>query len=299
MTIDDPIRHRSTRSGLVALTVAAAVAIAMPPPAAAADPGLPQGDLKQAVTADGWTFELWGPARPILQVNGMRTEVVVRREGDPSIVARLVPDRALPCRTGGPDGCVPIDLMGRTSAAVKATRLVVTNHDGGDPELSTAFYTGGGSCCYASVGFWRGTDGNWRSDLLRGGGRTEPIADRAGRVRVGAARWETLDWSRGNARPLLSWHRVVGGTGWEDATTPADHRREITQASSAIARLDRRSGPASRQRARSARAVRIAHQRALGQTRKVREGRRTYRRMYGARSLRRLDAALRDVTRGR
>ncbi|MCK9248510.1 MAG: hypothetical protein M0P31_05975 [Solirubrobacteraceae bacterium] len=288
---------RRSRPAL-ATVAAAAVAIGLPPPATGATAGLPQGELKQAVDADGWTFELWGPGRPILQVNGMPTEIVVRRAGDPAIVDRLRPDRALPCTTGGVEGCVPIDLMGRTSTAVKATRLVVTNHDGGDPELSTAFHTGGGSCCYASVGYWRDPAGGWRSDLLRGGGRTEPIGDRAGRIRIGAARWETLDWSRGNARPLLRWHRVVDG-GWEDATTRTDHRRELRAATAAVKRLDRRSGPASRQRARSARAVRIAHQRALGQTRQVREGRRAYRRLYGARSLRRLDAGLRDVARAR
>lgn len=273
--------------GTLAATAAPAGADTAPPP--------PSSPLKQTIQSGDWTFELHGPKTPNLQVQGDPTEVVVRHR-QAGVITLLQPASALPCAVGGAAGCVPIDLMGGTSAAVKRTRMVVSDHDGFvPPEVSTTFYTGGGArCCYVTVGFWQPQDGPWQVSRLNSG-NTEPISDRSGRIRAGDRRWETLDWPPAAARPFYVWHKLMNGEGWKHASTRADVQSELKRTTTALRRLQRQKGPSARNAIRSARGVQIGYQKALGQKRAVESGRRAYRRSYGAKALARLDGGLERI----
>lgn len=289
------MRLRWVRRALTVTVVAGALAAAPAVADTSLDPGSP---LKQTLRSGDWTFELHGPRTPALQVVGHATEIVVRHS-EAGVIALLRPASVLPCSIGGVTGCVPIDLMGRTSAAVKRTRMVVSNHDRFvPPEVSTTFYTGGTRCCYVSVGFWQPQDGPWQTSRLDSGG-TEPISDGTGRMRAGDPRWETLDWPPVAARPFYVWHQLVNGEGWKQASTRQDVRTELRRTTTALRRLERQKGAGVRDATRSARGVRLGYQKALGQSKAVASGRRAYRRSYGAAGLRRLDQGLRRVTAAR
>lgn len=282
------------RRGLAAGVAVGALAFAAAPADAGASlvPGAP---LKQTIEAGDWTFELHGPQRPELQVAGQPTEVVVRHR-EAGVVTLLQPLKLLPCSVGGAAGCVPIDLMGRTSAAVKRTKMVVSDHDGFvPPEVTTTFYTGGGArCCYVSVGFWQPQDGPWQATRLDSGA-TEPVSDRTGRIRAGDRRWEALDWPPAAARPFYAWHKLMNGEGWKHASTRADVQTELRRTTTALRRLLRQKGSGTTAAIRSARGVQLGYRKALGQVKAVASGRRAYRKAYGSAALKRLDSGLKHV----
>lgn len=286
--------HIRAQLGWASVFLAVMIFALLPSMAHADSSQVPKSPLKQTIRAGEWTFELHGPERPSLQVAGYPTEIVVRHR-EAGIITLLQPTRFLPCAAGGPKGCVPIDLMGRTSVAVKRTKMVVSDHDGFvPPEVTTTFYTGGTRCCYVSVGFWQPQDGPWQASRLSSG-NTEPISDRRGRLRIGDPRWETLDWPAVAARPFYTWHKLMNGEGWRHASTRADVRTELKRTKAALRQLTTKRGSQSRAAIRSTRGVLIGYQKALGQAGAVAAGRRAYRMAYGLAALRRLDKGLNQV----
>lgn len=146
---------------------------------------------------------------------------------------------------------------------------------------------------------WRGQAGPWQHDTLNSGS-TAVIADRQGRIRIGDPKWESLDWPRAARYPYHSWYRLTPhgrNAGFEPASRKSDHRKELKRAAATLRRLKRSSGRGARESQRSVRAVIAAHRKALGQNKQLNRARRSYRNIYGAASLRRLDRGLRRVVR--
>lgn len=107
--------HFRVQLGWVSVFLAVMIFVWLPNTARADRSPIPKSPLKQTIKAGEWTFDLDGPERPLLQIAGYPTEIVVRQR-DAGIATLLQPAEFLPCAVGGPMGCVPIDLMGGTSA---------------------------------------------------------------------------------------------------------------------------------------------------------------------------------------
>lgn len=280
--------------GTAALALApASVAVADHPPV---EPESPQ---KATLTYKNWTFTLHaadGGTSPI---------GIAVRHNQAGLETVLRPDRDLDCPDAGgiAVGCQSVvalplaDSLRRNGMIVHAA----TPDEFHPPEVVAVLNTGGASGSFSAVGYWRGQDGPWQHRTLDSGS-TAIITDGKGRLRVGDPRWESLDWSRAARHPYQAWYRFAPhgrAGGFEPASRKRDHRVELRRATRSLQRLRRSKGAQAREAQRSARAVIVAHRKALGQTRQVSRERQSYRRMYGAASLKRLDRGLRRVVRAR
>lgn len=264
-------------------------------PALAAElPTAPTGDVQVSVTtASGWTVEDRGPKT----FKDQRTTQLVLRRPDGAVDALLYPERdAGDLCDPFSDGfrCMPMRTIFGPKLRMGKRGLVVTDQDGdGVPEVALSMYTGGAHCCTITIGWWRDADGTWRSDRTNGGSMGGVRADATGRVEIADPAFEGLDWSYAETQPYSTWSRLVPGTGWVDATTKAEHRREIATMTGAIRRFSKLDG--AERAVQAARAVRIGHRKALGQKARLAPERRTYRRAYGRGDLRTLDRALKPL----
>ncbi|WP_304787828.1 hypothetical protein [Patulibacter sp.] len=278
------------------MAAAAVAALLGAAPAVAAElPTTPTGDVQVSVTtASGWTVEDRGPKTFEDQ---RATQLVLRRPGGETD-AVLYPESAAGelCDPLADDfHCMPMRTIFGPKLRMGKKGLVVTDQDAdGVPEVAMSLFTGGAHCCVITVGYWRDASGAWKSDRTNGGSMGGDRADATGRVQIADPAFEGMDWSYAETQPYLTWSRLVPGTGWVDATTKAEHRREITSMTGAIRRFARLGD--AEFAIQAARAVRIGHRKALGQTRRLAAERRTYRRAYGRGDLRTLDRALKPLT---
>ncbi len=278
-------------AAVLALT-APAVATATPPPTE------PESPRKASLTHKNWTFTLHaadGGTSPI--------GIAVRhRQGGLETVLR--PDRDLDCpdAAGIAGGCQSVvDLPRRDSLRGKGMIVhAATPDEFHPPEVVAVLNTGGASGSFSAIGYWRGQDGPWSHRTLDSGS-TAITTDGRGRIRVGDPKWESLDWSRAARYPYQSWYRFSPPDGrkggFEHASRKSDHRKELRRANNALKRLKRSRGREARESQRSVRAVIAAHRKALGQAKQLSQARKSYRRAYGAASLKRLDRGLRRVVR--
>ncbi len=290
-----PVVRRPGRGSVVALALAAAGLLAGAGPAGAAElPTAPTGDVRaSAALPSGWSVQERGPRT----YRDMRTTQLVVQRPDGAVDALLYPEGAVgdACDPRSEDfHCQPMRTILGPEVPMGKKGLLVTDEDGdGVPEIAISMFTLGAHCCVLTVGYWRDAQGGWKSDVTTGGSFGGTRSDARGRVEDADPAFEGLDWSYAASQAYLTWARLVPGKGWVDASTRADHRRQVTLMDRAIRRFARRrdAGPA----VQAARAVRIAHRKALGQTARLASERRTYRRAYGKGPARRLDRALRDV----
>lgn len=281
------------------LLVLAGTALALMAPAAVAaqQASEPESPQKASLTYKNWTFTLHagdGGTSPV--------EIAVRhRQGGLETVLR--PDRDLDCPDIGGilAGCRSVvDSPRRDSLRGKGMIVhAAVPDDFHPPEVIAVLDTGGASGSFSAVGYWRGQAGPWQHRTLNSGS-TAIVADANGRIRIGDPLWESLDWPRAARYPYRSWYTLAPygrNAGFKPASRRSDHRRELRAATVTLRRLNRSGGRSAREGRRSVRAVIAAHRKALGHTRQLAQARRSYRRSYGAASLRRLDRGLRRVVR--
>lgn len=275
--------------------IAAALLLGVAGPADAAGlPTTPIGDVRVSVTTpSGWTIEDRGPRTFTDQ---RTTQLVVRRPGG-AVDALLYPETATGdfCdATAEGFHCMPLRAVFGPELKMGQKGLLVTDNDAdGVPEVAISMFTGGAHCCVMTVGYWREASGAWKSDLTNEGSQGGAFADEAGRVEVADPAFESMDWSYAATQPYLTYSRLVPGAGWIDVTTNNEHLRQITLMNRAVrefAKIDD-----AEEAVQAARAVRLAHRKALRQSARVASERRTYRRAYGKASARRLDKVLRTV----
>lgn len=261
---------------------------------AAALPTTPTGDVQVSVTTNtGWTVEERGPKDFEEQ---RTTQIVVKRPGG-EVDALLYPEAQVkdfcdPLSTGF--HCVPVRAIFTQPLKVGKKGLVVQDQDGdGTPEVAIGMFSGGAHCCITVVGYWRDASGAWKSDLTNGGSAGGDVTDAKGRLQIANPGFEGMSWSYAATAPFYTWTRLVPGTGWADASTKADHRKQVARMTAAVrryAKIEDAGEPIQ-----AARAVRIGHRKALGQKARVASERRTYRRAYGRADTKALDAVLKTV----
>lgn len=280
-------------------TLAALAVVTLPATAGAAEvPTQPTGDVRLSVTTpSGWTVEDRGPKDPQDQIT---TQLVVRSPGG-AVDTLLYPERDVPdyCDERG-EGfhCMPLRVLLEKPPAFGKNGLLVTDQNGdGVPEIAISMFSGGAHCCITTVGWWREASGAWKSDLTNGGSAGGDVTDAQGRVRIANPGFESMSWSYAASLPFYSWSRLVPGRGWVDATTRGEHRARIRAMDKAIKRYSRVRD--ADEVVQSARAVRIGHRHALGETRRELAERRTYRRAYGRADARALTTVLKSVRRVR
>ncbi|MEV4419487.1 hypothetical protein AB0L40_05850 [Patulibacter sp. NPDC049589] len=284
------------RRALGALALALVAGAAGAGPAGAAPlPTAPVGPARVTVaTPSGWTVEEHGPAKG----QDRLTQIVVRRPGG-DVDALLYPEQDAGdfCdATADSYHCLPLRAAFTGDLAMGKDGLVVTDQDAdGIPEVAIGLFTGGAHCCVIDVGWWRDAAGTWHHDATNGGSAGGDRTDAPGRLRIADPAFEGLDWAYVFYTPYFTWSRLIPGKGWVDATTRADHLREIQRLNGRVRRYahDRDA----KKLIEAVRAVRIAHRFALGQTQQVASERATYRRKYGRRALKDLDQALKGVAR--
>lgn len=276
---------------------AAALALSSPSVATADQPSTePESPQRASLTHKNWTFTLHaadGGASPI--------GIAVRhRQGGLETVLR--PDRDLKCPDAGAAvGCQSVVGHPR-SDSLRGNGMIVhaaVPDEFHPPEVVAVLDTGGASGSFSAIGYWRGQDGPWQHRTLNSGA-TAISTDGKGRIRVGDPKWESLDWPRAARYPYRSWYTFAPHQrkpGFKRASRKSDHRKELKAANGTLRRLQRSNGRAARESQRSVRAVIAAHRKALGQTKRVTQARRAYRRLYGAASLKRLDRGLKRVVR--
>ncbi len=276
----------------------AALALSAPGVATADQPPTePESPQKASLTHKNWTFTLHaadGGTSPI---------GIAVRHNQGGLETVLRPDRDLDCPDAGgiAGGCRSVVDLPRADS-LRGKGMIVhaaTPDEFHPPEVVAVLDTGGASGSFSAVGYWRGQDGPWQHRTLKSGS-TAIATDGKGRIRVGDPRWESLDWSRAARYPYQSWYSFAPhgrDGGFEPASKKSDHRKELKRATTTLRRLKRSNGRQAREGQRSARAVIVAHRKALGQAKHVSRGRTSYRRMYGAASLKRLDRGLRRVVR--
>lgn len=281
------------------LLVMASVALALSAPVAATanQPVEPDSPQRASLTHKNWTFTLHageGGASPI--------SIAVRhRQGGLETVLR--PDRDLDCpEMGGiAGGCRSVVAFPRRDS-LRGKGMIVhaeTPDEFHPPEVIAVLETGGASGSFSAIGYWRGQAGPWQHDTLNSGS-TAIVTDGRGRIRIGDPKWESLDWSRAARYPYRSWYKLTPygrNAGFKRASRKSDHRQELKRAAVTLKRLKRSSGRGARESQRSVRAVIAAHHKALGHRKQLSQARRSYRRSYGAASLKRLDRGLRRVVR--
>lgn len=296
-----PLTRPSRRALVgVALPAAATLAgLAAPVGAGAADlPTQPVGEVRVSVTTpSGWTVEERGPKDPQDQV---LTQIVVRSPGG-AVDGLLYPEAEVRdlCDVDA-EGfrCLPLRAIFQGPQRLGKDGLLVTDQDGdGVPEVAISMFSGGAHCCISTVGSWRDAAGGWKSDVTNGGSAGGDRSDAKDRVRVANPGFESMSWSYAASQPFFTWSRLVPGTGWVDATTRAEHRAAIRLMTTAIRRSSRDRGAG--EVVQSARAVRIGHRHALGDTRHELAERRVYRRAYGRADARALTTVLKSVRRVR
>lgn len=285
-------RARTRRLALAGATLAAALVPATA--GAAALPTAPTGDVQVAVTTStGWTVEERGPKDADDQ---RTTQVVVKRPGG-EVDALLYPEAQVkdfcdPTSTGF--HCLPLRAIFVQPPKVGKQGLVVQDQDGdGTPEVAIGMFSGGAHCCITVVGYWRDASGAWRSDLTNGGSAGGDVTDAKSRMQVANAGFEGMSWSYAATQPFYTWTRLVPGTGWVDASTRADHLKQIKRMDAVVRRFAKVKDAG--EPIQAARAVRIGHRRALGQKAKLAAERRVYRRKYGRADTKALDAVLKTV----
>jgi hypothetical protein len=287
--------RRPRRGSVVAVALAAAGLLAAAGPAGAAElPTAPTDEVRASATLpSGWSVEERGPRT----YRDQRTTQLVVKRPDGAVDALLYPETAAGdlCDARSDEfHCQPMRTILGPEVPMGTKGLLVTDVDGdGIPEVAISMYTGGAHCCVITVGYWRDAQGAWKDDETNGGSFGGTRSDARGRVEVADPAFEGLDWSYAASQAYVTWARLVPGRGWVDASTTADHRRQITLMDRAVRRFARRRDAS--EAVQAARAVRIAHRKALGQTARLASERRTYRRAYGKGPARRLDRALRGV----
>lgn len=286
----------AVRLVLASLTAIVGVAatlggLAAGPAAAASLPTSPVGKSRVTIkTASGWTIEQHGPKsykRPTI------TQLVVRQPTG-AVDALLYPEAQIPdfCDPFATSyRCLPLSVLtgGPTKYGTKGVLVTDQNGDG-VPEVSIPMFTGGAHCCVVVVGYWRdAASGAWKSDTVDTGSAGS-VSTKSGRIETANPAFEGLDWAYAETSFYFTWSRLVPGVGWVDATTRADHLHQIALMTRTIKRYSK-PGDANGV-VKSARAIRIGHRAALGQTAIVAKERNAYRRAYGARSLRLVDQAI-------
>jgi hypothetical protein len=273
--------------GVVALIAAAGV----PAGASAADlPTAPVGDAQVTVTTpSGWVVEDHGPKN---EKQDRLTQLVVRRP-DGTVDALLYPEAQSDfCDPKAKSyHCLPLRAIFTTPPKMGTDGLVVTDNDGdGIPEIAIGMFSRGAHCCITDVGYWRDAAGAWKSDITNGGSLGGDHTDAAGRLEISAPAFEGMDWSFAATQPFYTWSLLVPGKGWVDVTTRKEHEAEITDMTRAIKKFSKYRDAS--EAIQAARAVRIGHRKALGQTTKLRAERKVYRAKYGRSAARSLDRVL-------
>lgn len=291
------LRARSSRrrtSRRIALAAAVLAGLVPATAGAATLPAVPTGDVQVSVTTStGWTVEERGPKD---FEDRRTTQLVVKRPGG-DVDALLYPEAQVsdfcdPLSTGF--HCVPVRAIFQQPLAVGKQGLVVQDQNGdGTPEIAIGMFSGGAHCCITVVGYWRDATGAWRSDLTNGGSAGGDVTDAKGRLQIANPGFEGMSWSYAATQPFYTWTRLVPGTGWVDASTRADHIKQVKRMDAAIRRYVRLKD--SGEAIQAVRAVRIGHRKALGQTAKLAAERRVYRRKFGRADTRALDAVLKTV----
>lgn len=283
----------------LALALAGAALLALPVTATAADlPTQPTGDVRVSVTTpSGWVVEERGPKDPEDQ---RTTQIAVRAPGG-AVDALLYPEGEIDdfCDPTS-DGfhCLPLRAIFQGPQKFGTDGLLVADENGdGVPEIAISMFSGGAHCCITTVGWSRAAAGGWKSALTNGGSAGGDVSDARGRVRVANAGFEGMSWSYAATQPFYTWERLVPGRGWVDVTTKPEHRSRV-KAMNAVVRRFARVRDAG-EAVQAARAVRIGHRHALGQTARERAERRDYRRVYGRADARALTGVLRTVRRAR
>ncbi|MGE4425334.1 MAG: hypothetical protein AB7G37_02650 [Solirubrobacteraceae bacterium] len=266
--------------------------------AVADQPAEPESPQRSSISHKNWQFTLHaadGGGGPI--------GIAVRHEQG-GLETVLRPDRDLDCPDAGgiAAGCQSVVDYPRHDS-LRGKGMIVhaeTPDEFHPPEVVAVLNTGGASGSFSAIGYWRGQDGPWHHATLDSGS-TAIITDGKGRIRVGDPAWESLDWSRAARYPYHSWYTFSPTKGkrggWKHASTKRDHTTELRRAKSTLRKLKRSKGSQAREGQRSARAVIAAHHKALGQRKSLRNARTSYRRMYGSKSLKRLDRGLKRVKR--
>jgi hypothetical protein len=261
--------------------------------AAAELPTVPTGAVQVGVTSGGWTVEDRGPAK----VEDVRTTQVVVRRPDGAVDALLYPEAQVPdlCDPRSTEfHCLPLRTIFGPGLRMGRKGLLVTDQNAdGIPEVAISMFSLGAHCCVTTVGYWRAADGTWASDITNGGSAGGARSDRSGRVEVADPGFEGMSWAYAETQAFTTWSRLIPGTGWVDATRPAEHRAEISRMSRLVRRFSRIDG--ADQAVQAARAVRIGHRKALRQSSRVAAERAIYRRVYGRADLKTLDGVLRTV----
>lgn len=285
-------RAPTRRIALAGATLATALAPAAA--GAAALPTAPVGAVQVSVTTStGWTVEERGPKGPKDQ---RTTQLVVKRPGG-EVDALLYPEAQIPdlCdATSTGFHCLPLRAIFVQPVKVGEQGLLVQDQDGdGTPEIAIGMFSGGAHCCTTEVGYWRDASGTWKSDLTNGGSAGADVSDAKGRLQIANPGFEAMSWSYAASQPFYTWTRLVPGTGWVDASTRADHRKQVERMNAVVRRFAKVRDAA--EPIQAARAVRVGHRKALGQKARVASERRTYRRAYGRADARALDRVLKTV----
>ncbi|MCK9247535.1 MAG: hypothetical protein M0P31_00935 [Solirubrobacteraceae bacterium] len=276
----------------------AALALSGATSATAAQPAEPDSPQRSSISHKNWQFTLHAA-----EGGGGPIGIAVRHEQG-GLETVLRPDRDLDCPEAGgiAGGCQSVVDYPRHDS-LRGKGMIVhaeTPDEFHPPEVVAVLNTGGASGSFSAIGYHRGQDGPWRHSTLDSGS-TAIITDGKGRIRVGDPRWESLDWSRAARYPYQSWYTYSPTKGerggWERASRKSDHRKELRSATRKLSRLKKSKGRQAREGQRAVRGVIAAHRKALGQKKSLRNARKSYRRMYGSASLKRLDRGLRRVKR--
>lgn len=264
--------------GSLAVAAGAEPAQALVPPASPPDVTIR--------TTGGWTVSLHGPEGPA-DAQLVETEVsLTNPEGALEYV--LYPEIDLldqGCRTTGRRNCVPARANDRPLLLVGSKGLVVK--DNGrilPPTVVVQMKRAGTRCCGLLSGYVPDGEGAYDNTTVNGGSARQITKGGLTLYRIGDPAWERLDWPASAYPQNYRWMSLNPVEGWTEATSDADHRKELR-------RLARMSDRGTRT-ARAAAAISLSHLARLGETKKLDRAAKTYRRRYGATSFGRVARVL-------
>lgn len=161
------------------------------------------------------------------------------------------------------------------------------------PTIVAQLTYGSSDCCNFLAGYWRDGSG-WSTQSLNSGAMLPKITP-TGRIAIGNVDFERLDWPFSRHQSYITWNTLVPRKGWVDVTTAKDHRSQIGILQRRITRW--KPSAARKDDVQSARAVVIAHETAIGGSRKRTAATlmKSYTRIYGADSAAALTKALAGV----
>lgn len=290
-TMRAPCSSRSRRRRLPAARVAATAAVgslgltAGAAPAQALVPPTSPPDVSVR-TSGGWTVALHGPDGPA-DAQLVETEVsLTNPEGVLEYV--LYPEIDLAdqgCRATGRRNCVPARANDRPLLLVGSKGLVVK--DNGrvlPPTVVVQMKRAGQRCCGLLSGYVPDGEGAYDNTTVNGGSARLITKGGLTLYRIGDPVWERLDWPASAYPQNYRWMSLNPVEGWTEATSEADHLKELR-------RLERLRSRGTRT-ARASAAISLSHLARMGRTKNLDRAAKAYRRAYGAKSFTRVARAL-------